>query len=241
MHNFCVFNEIEGKVGSSPYHLPFEVRVKIAKGVAKGIAFIHDKKHVHGNIKPSNVLLTPEMEPMISDFGLHWLLYGKANHCNKSDNSSRHFGSRRSTPSYGLLDCPPVQCNSPYIAPAGFMGCTSPYHAPESLKDLKPNPKWDVYSFGIVLLELLTGKMFSDRELSQWTATGSVAENKDRVLRMADVSIRVDVESRQQYTLALFKLGFDCASLDPKKRPSMKDALHVLDSIPCSSSSSSYL
>nr|GMC87643.1 probable LRR receptor-like serine/threonine-protein kinase At4g37250 [Ipomoea batatas] len=227
------------KVGSSPYHLPFEVRVKIAKGVAKGIAFIHDKKHVHGNIKPSNVLLSPEMEPAIGDFGLHWLLYGKTNnHCNKTDNSSRHFGSRRSTPSYGLPDAHPVQCSSPYIAPAGFMGCTSPYHAPESLKDLKPSPKWDVYSFGIVLLELLTGKMFSDRELSQWTATGSVAENQDRVLRMADVSIRADVESRQQYTLALFKLGFDCASLDPKKRPSMKDALHVIDSIPCSSSSS---
>ncbi|XP_019165318.1 PREDICTED: probable LRR receptor-like serine/threonine-protein kinase At4g37250 [Ipomoea nil] len=228
------------KVGSSPYHLPFEVRVKIAKGVAKGIAFIHDKKHVHGNIKPSNVLLSPEMEAAISDFGLHWLLYGKTNHYgNKTDNSSRHFGSRRSTPSYGLPDGGhPVQCSSPYIAAAGFMGCTSPYHAPESLKDLKPNPKWDVYSFGIVLLELLTGKMFSDRELSQWTATGSVAENKDRVLRMADVSIRADVESRQQYTLALFKLGFECASLDPKKRPSMKDALHVIDSIPCSSSSS---
>ncbi|XP_031126265.1 probable LRR receptor-like serine/threonine-protein kinase At4g37250 [Ipomoea triloba] len=227
------------KVGSSPYHLPFEVRVKIAKGVAKGIAFIHDKKHVHGNIKPSNVLLSPEMEPAIGDFGLHWLLYGKTNnHCNKTDNSSRHFGSRRSTPSYGLPDAHPVQCSSPYIAPAGFMGCTSPYHAPESLKDLKPSPKWDVYSFGIVLLELLTGKMFSDRELSQWTATGSVSENQDRVLRMADVSIRADVESRQQYTLALFKLGFDCASLDPKKRPSMKDALHVIDSIPCSSSTS---
>ncbi|KAL0356870.1 UNVERIFIED_CONTAM: putative LRR receptor-like serine/threonine-protein kinase [Sesamum calycinum] len=145
------------KIGSSPYHLPLATRIKIAKGVARGLAYIHDKKNVHGNIKPSNILLTPDMEPMVSDFGLHWLIHGK--HTRKSDGSARHFGSKRSTDD--LYD--QSVNGSPYIAPAGFVGCTSPYHAPESLNNLKPSPKWDVYSFGILLLELLTGKVFSDR------------------------------------------------------------------------------
>ncbi|CAN4107750.1 unnamed protein product [Withania somnifera] len=216
------------KVGSSPFHLSYEVRLKIAKGIARGLTYIHEKRHVHGNIKPSNILLTPDMEPIISDLGLHGLMHGK-NSC-KPDNSARHFGSKRSTASWYGLNDQPVH-GSPYIAPAGFMGCTSPYHAPESLQSLKPSPKWDVYSFGIVLLELLTGKVFSDRELSQWT-TGSVRDDENRVLRMTDVAIRVDVESRKETTVSLFKLGFSCASLNPQKRPTMKDALHVLDKVP---------
>lgn len=86
-----------GKVGLSPYHLPFGTRIKIARGIAAGLAYIHEKKHVHGNIKPTNILLTPEMEPIISDLGLHKLVYG--NQSFKSDGATRHFGSRRcSTP-----------------------------------------------------------------------------------------------------------------------------------------------
>ncbi|CAK9136468.1 unnamed protein product [Ilex paraguariensis] len=222
------------KIGSSPYHLPFEVRLKIARGIARGLTYIHEKKQVHGNIKPSSILLTPEMEPIISDFGLDWLISGK--HSCKTTDSARHFGSKRSASSRddGVPDLAIGGNPSPYIGPVhiGFVGCTSPYHAPESLKNLKPNPKWDVYSFGIVLLELLTGKVFSGRELGQWTNNGLVAEDKNRVLRMADVAIRADVAAREDTTLACFKLGFGCASLVPQKRPSMKDALQVLDKIP---------
>ncbi|CAI9104589.1 OLC1v1003293C1 [Oldenlandia corymbosa var. corymbosa] len=217
------------KIGSSPYHMPFQVRLKIAKGVARGLAYIHEKKHVHGNIKPSNILLTQEMDAVISDFGLHWLMYGKKN-TNQTDphSSSRHFGSRRADPAM-------TSAGSPWIAPAlGFMGCTSPYHAPESLKNLKPNPKWDVYSFGILVLELLTGKVFSDRELGEWTSSDLVMEDKYRVLAMADVAIRGEVANREDLVLECFKLGFNCASLNPQKRPSMKDARQILERFPCS-------
>lgn len=226
--------KISGKVGASPYHMPLEIRLKIARGVARGLSYIHEKKHVHGNVKPSNILLTPEMEPIISDFGLHWLTYGYGKHgSNKPDVSIRHFGSKRCV-STASGDDANGSSSSPYVSPAGFMGCTSPYHAPESLKNLKPNTKWDVYSFGIVLLELLTGKVFSDRELGQWTAD-LVPEDKNRVLRMADVALRGDVANREDAILDCFKLGFSCASLIAQKRPSMKDALQVLDKIPCSS------
>ncbi|KAG8368355.1 hypothetical protein BUALT_Bualt15G0036900 [Buddleja alternifolia] len=207
-------------------------RLKIAKGVAKGLNYIHEKKNVHGNIKPSNILLTQDMEPIISDFGLNGLIHGK--HRRKPSGSARHFGSKRSASSGDDPHDHTVNFGSPYVGPPVFVGCTSPYHAPESLNSLKPNPKWDVYSFGILLLELLTGKVFSDRELSQWTA-GSVAEDPSRVLRMADVAIRGDVAGREEAMLAWFKLGFSCASLVPQKRPCMRDAINVLEKIPCCS------
>ncbi|CAA0807493.1 Receptor protein kinase-like protein [Striga hermonthica] len=186
------------KIGSSPYHLPFETRLKIARGVARGLTYIHDKKKVHGNIKPSNILLTPDMEPVISDFGLDWLVHGPAHQVSK-------------------------------------VGPTSLYRAPESLNNPRPSAKWDVYSFGILLLELLTGKVLSGPELSQlWATGGPMAEEPDRVLRMADVAIRGDVARREETVLAWFKLGFSCASLAPKKRPCMRHALHVLEKISCS-------
>ncbi|KAL3538842.1 hypothetical protein ACH5RR_002208 [Cinchona calisaya] len=239
--NGSLANASYRKIGSSPYRMPLQVRLKIARGVARGLAYIHEKKHVHGNIKPSNILLTQEMEPIISDFGLHWLVHGKNSYRTADASSSRHFGSTRSTttivasPRAELYDYFSIINERPYVSLADFTGCTSPYHAPESLKNLKPKSKWDVYSFGIVLLELLTGRVFSDRELGQWTA-GLVMEDKNRVLRMADVALRGDVESREDAIVECFKLGFSCASLTPQKRPSMKDALQILEKIACSPS-----
>ncbi|XP_076954851.1 receptor protein kinase-like protein At4g34220 [Bidens hawaiensis] len=226
------------RAGSSPCNISFDVRLKIAKGVAMGLAYIHEKKHVHGNIKPSNILLTSEMDPVISDFGLEWLISGKNNY--KTKGSNRHFGSKRSISSREEMmihhDYHHSANSSPYMAPAsGLLGCTSPYHAPESMKSLKPNPKWDVYSFGIVLLELISGKVFSERELGQWYADSSTIEDEKSILMLADMSIRTDIDGRRDAALACFKLGFSCASLNPQKRPSMKEALQILERIPSSS------
>ncbi|EPS72631.1 hypothetical protein M569_02128 [Genlisea aurea] len=50
---------------SSP--LPWPARLRIMKGVARGLTHLHEK-HVHGDLKPSNILLGNGMEPKISDF-----------------------------------------------------------------------------------------------------------------------------------------------------------------------------
>lgn len=234
--NGCLASFSSRKPSSSPLHLPLEVRLKIARGVARGLAYIHEKKHVHGNIKPSNILLNSEMEPIISDFGLDRLVSSNVPFNNntsykESNSSSRLFGSQKSTTHQ---DQHATTSSSPYAAAGSSGGSMSLYQAPELLKTLKANPKWDVYSFGIVLLELLTGRVLSERELDQYSAVSSAAEEKIRVLRMADVTIRGDVESREGAMVACFKLGFSCASFVPQKRPSMKEAAQILEKIiPC--------
>ncbi|KAJ1402896.1 Protein kinase domain [Sesbania bispinosa] len=221
------------KGGSSPVNLSLEVRLKIAKGVARGLAFIHEKKHVHGNIKPSNILLNSEMEPIISDFGLDRLLL------NDSINQRANGSARQLMVNQRTQQEPPIgSVSSPYatMGPSSSGGQGQvPYQAPESLQNIKPSPKWDVYSFGIVLLELLSGRVFSDRELDQWSeVSGSVEEEKNRILRLADVAIKAEIKSRENVILGCFKLGLSCASLVPQKRPSMKEALQILDKIPAS-------
>ncbi|KAH7518035.1 hypothetical protein FEM48_Zijuj09G0127900 [Ziziphus jujuba var. spinosa] len=216
------------RAGSSPCHLPLAVRLQIARGVARGLAYIHEKKHVHGNIKPSNILLNPDMEPIISDFGRDRLLFGNT----RASGSARHLGSYSSTSRDGQQDF--LIGGSP--SGGSCTGGASPYQAPESLKNLKPNAKWDVFSFGIVLLELLTGRVFSERELSQWSGGGSMAgEERNRMLRMFDVAIRTEVENKEDVMLGCLKLGLSCACFVPQKRPTMKEALQVLDKIPSSS------
>lgn len=223
-----------GKAGSSPCHLPWEVRLKVARGVARGLSYLHEKKHVHGNLKPSNILLGADMEPRIGDFGLERLVSGDNSY--KAGGSARNFGSKRSTTSRDSL--PDLAAIGPSPSPSpSSMGCVFPYHAPESLRSLKPNPKWDVYSFGVILLELVTGKVITSDEFG---ISGLPAEDKSRLLRMADVAIRADLEGKEEDLLACLKLGYSCLSPIPQKRPPMKEALQVLEKISASSSFSPY-
>lgn len=212
--------------------MPWEARLRVARGVARGLAYLHDKKHVHGNLKPSNILLGMDMEPKIGDFGLERLVSGETSY--KAGGSARNFGSKRSTASRDSFQDMPI---GPSPSPSPSSLGVSPYHAPESLRSLKPNPKWDVFSYGVILLELLTGKVVVSDDAGQGLGT----EDKGRVLRMADAAIRGDVEGKEDALLALFRLGFSCVSPAPQKRPSMKEAIQVLEKIPASSSPSSSL
>ncbi|KAF3598012.1 hypothetical protein DY000_02024070 [Brassica cretica] len=199
------------KVGSSSCHLPWEARLKIAKGVARGLTYIHDKKHVHGNLKPSNILLGLDMEPKVADFGLEKLLIGDMSY--RTGGSAPIFGSKRSTSSHDFGPSP-----SPSPSSVGL-----PYNAPESLRSIKPNPKWDVYSFGVILLELLTGKIVVVDELGQ--VNGLVIDDGDRAMRMADAAIRAELEGKEEAVLACLKMGLACASPIPQRRPNIKEAL----------------
>ncbi|KAK9067029.1 hypothetical protein SSX86_014353 [Deinandra increscens subsp. villosa] len=223
------------KVGSSPCPLPWEVRLKIAKGTARGLMYIHDKKQVHGNLKPSNILLGYDMEPKIGDFGLERLVTGETS-C-KVGGSSRNFGSKRSTASRDSFQDLIVGSN-PSPSPSAI-GCISPYYAPESLRNIKPNAKWDVFSYGVVLLELLTGKVIASDEFGPasmtWSSTLTDVE-KIKVLRMADVAIRGDMEGKEETFFTILKLGYNCISATPQKRPHMKEVLHALDKFPSTSS-----
>ncbi|KAK4393256.1 putative LRR receptor-like serine/threonine-protein kinase [Sesamum angolense] len=226
------------KAGSSPCHLPWEMRLKIAKGVARGLCYIHEKKHVHGNLKPSNILLGPDMEPKIGDFGLERLVAG--DNSSKAGGSARNFGSKRSTASRESFQDYSI---GPTPSPSPSIIGMSPYHAPESLRSLRPNPKWDVFSFGVVLLELLTGKVIVSDETGPALAIGastSADDDKGKILRIADMTIRADMEGKEEALLALLRLGYGCICAVPQKRPSMKEVLQALERFPSSSFSSSY-
>ncbi|CAH9060564.1 unnamed protein product [Cuscuta epithymum] len=225
------------KPGCSPCHIPWWLRLKVAKGVARGLSYIHEKKHVHGNLKPSNILLGSDMEPKIGDFGLERLIPGECS--NKAYGSARYFGSKRSTTSRESFQEYSI---GPTPSPSPSSIGVSPYHAPESLRSLKPSPKWDVFSFGVILLEFLTGKVIVSDELCPGPipeATTLEDEDKSRILKIADVAIRGDMEGREEALLGLIRLGYNCMSPIPQKRPSMREVVQALDKFPTRPSFSS--
>ncbi|XP_054792601.1 uncharacterized protein LOC129298241 [Prosopis cineraria] len=56
--------------GGSCRSLTWRERVKVAIGASRGLKYLHDINIIHGSIKPSNILLTHEFEPLLGDFGL---------------------------------------------------------------------------------------------------------------------------------------------------------------------------
>ncbi|XP_050372394.1 protein kinase STUNTED [Argentina anserina] len=100
-------------------------RYNVALGIAEALNYLHngcEEPVIHRDVKSSNILLSDDFEPQLSDFGL---------------------ASLASTLSH--IDCTDVAGTFGYLAPEYFM------HG-------KVSDKIDVYAFGVVLLELLSGR-----------------------------------------------------------------------------------
>jgi serine/threonine protein kinase len=126
---------------------------------------------------------------------------------------------------------------SPFAGPSSSADAAAHYQAPEAAKNpSKPSSKWDVYSFGMVLLELVAGRALSTVELYQWTGG---EEQGQQAFLLADAALRGEMEGREETLASCLRLGFACCAMAPNKRPAMKDVLQAIERIPSPSSSSS--
>ncbi|KAL3830274.1 hypothetical protein ACJIZ3_019076 [Penstemon smallii] len=107
---------------------------------------------------------------------------------------------------------------------AGSVG----YISPEYAYTMRVTAAGNVYSFGVVLLELITGKpaVSGGTELAKWVLSNPVQENKwDRVLDFSVSKTSVAVRSQM---LAVLKVALACVSISPDSRPKMKSVLRML-------------
>ncbi|CAA0833141.1 Leucine-rich repeat protein kinase family protein [Striga hermonthica] len=208
-----------GKPNQPNSTLSWKARLKIAKCTARGLAHLHDcspRKFVHGNIKPSNILLDNDLLPKISDFGL-----------------SRLIAITGHNPSSGGT--------FPYLNPPQPERAIS-YWAPEArAQKARPTQKWDVYSFGIVLLELLTGK---SPELSLPASSSLTSAEIPNIVRwvrrgfdeetplsdMVDPILLQEIRAKKEVLVA-FSVALACTETDPEARPRMKTVCENLDKI----------
>ncbi|KAE9603951.1 putative protein kinase RLK-Pelle-RLCK-VI family [Lupinus albus] len=173
-------------------------RYKVAIGVAEALDYLHrkdDQPVIHRDVKSSNVLLSEDFEPQLSDFGLaKW-----------ASTSSSH------------ITCTDVAGTFGYLAPEYFM-----YG--------KITDKIDVYAFGVVLLELLSGRkpISSDYPKGQESLVmwASPILDSGKVLQLLDpiMGDNYDHEEMERMVLAATL----CIRRDPKARPQMSLILKIL-------------
>jgi len=123
-------DELLSEVAARSRALAQKKAVRIAVGILNGLEAIHDAKIVHRDLKPGNIMLTAKDDQVkILDFGL-----GKA---------TESFGDP-------ALDMTLTQANVPLGSPS--------YMSPEQTLSLEVTACTDIYSVGVILFQMLTGK-----------------------------------------------------------------------------------
>jgi serine/threonine protein kinase/Tol biopolymer transport system component len=180
-----VMELVEGNTLACP--LPIDDALRVAKQIAEAIEYAHDRGIIHRDLKPANIKVTPEGTVKVLDFGL-----AKAMD-DVSDTMANIAGSMSPTLSLGATY-------------AGVIMGTAAYMAPEQAKGRPADRRSDVWAFGIVLYEMLTGhRMFGGDSVPETLA--SVMKDPITFGKLPDdtpPSIR--------------KLASRCLERDPKRR-----------------------
>ncbi|AEE33708.1 Leucine-rich repeat protein kinase family protein [Arabidopsis thaliana] len=188
--NGSLFSLIHGsKVSGSGKPLHWTSCLKIAEDLAMGLVYIHQNPGLtHGNLKSSNVLLGPDFESCLTDYGL----------------SDLHDP-------YSIED----------TSAASLF-----YKAPEcrDLRKASTQPA-DVYSFGVLLLELLTGRTsFKDlvhkygSDISTWV----------RAVREEETEVSEELNASEEKLQALLTIATACVAVKPENRPAMREVLKMV-------------
>ena len=131
--------------------LPVRRAIEYALGIAEGLGAAHEKGIVHRDLKPENVFVTRDERIKVLDFGLAKLVRPEDNHETA------------------------VTLTSPGTLPGMVMG-TVGYMSPEQVRSEPIDPRSDIFSFGAVLYEMLTGTRAFKRETSAETMTAVLRE-----------------------------------------------------------------
>jgi len=142
-----VLELVEGEILSGP--LPIEKAVDYSRQIAEALEAAHGKGIVHRDLKPANIKVTPEGRVKVLDFGLAKAAWS---------------GDQRQ-------DVSQVEAPTGAETGAGRIAGSPPYMSPEQARGDAVDERTDIWAFGCVVYELLTGtRAFPGRNLSDTIA-----------------------------------------------------------------------
>ncbi|XP_039169241.1 probable receptor-like protein kinase At4g10390 [Eucalyptus grandis] len=179
-----LYERLHGRSGNKRSTLPWKSRVKIAFQLAQAIEYLHERcivHIIHGDIKSSNVLLDGDSNCKLCDFG----------------SAKMGFSSMILPPSS-------LPSSSPYVRRKNIIMGSPGYTDPAYLRTGIASKKNDIYSFGVLVLELVTAHMAKDVDRMD------VSE----VTNMVDPRLRGDFNVEEARALiGLARLCFDESTL----------------------------
>ncbi|CAH2038359.1 unnamed protein product [Thlaspi arvense] len=216
-HRFLIYEFVPNNTLDYHLHgkdlpvLEWTRRVKIAIGAAKGLAYLHEDCHpkiIHRDIKSSNILLDDEYEAQAKSIFKFVADFGLAR---LNDTAQSHISTR-------------------------VMG-TFGYLAPEYASSGKLTDRSDVFSFGVVLLELITGRKpvdtsqpLGEESLVEWARPRLI-----EAIEKGDISEVVDPRLEKHYVegevYRMIETAASCVRHSALKRPRMVQVVRALDTI----------
>ena len=132
--------------------VPVDEAVAIARQIADAVEFAHEHGIVHRDLKPANIKLRPDGAVKVLDFGL-----------------AKALGAP-GTASGSAADAAQSPTLTNQATAAGIILGTAAYMAPEQARGRVVDRRADIWAFGVVLFEMLTGKrpFAATRSATRW-------------------------------------------------------------------------
>ncbi len=127
--------------------LPIDEALEIFRQIAAGMESAHEKGIIHRDLKPANIKITPEGKVKILDFGLAKVLQG-------------------ASVAYDPSNSPTITEN---MTRAGVILGTAAYMSPEQAKGKAVDKRTDIWAFGCIAYECLTGRRAFEGETTSET------------------------------------------------------------------------
>ena len=154
-------DRIAEQAGSTGPGLPVDEALPIARQIAEALEAAHERGIVHRDLKPANIKITPEGKVKVLDFGLGKLV---------------DAGGAGTAAERGALSMSPTL--SVQATYAGVILGTAAYMSPEQARGKPVDRRADIWAFGCVLFEMLTGRQTFETGETVSDAVAAVLKNE---------------------------------------------------------------